>query len=592
MKSCPCVRFVSGLLFGVLLLLGVASLDAAEKDVAAREKSPAKKATAKRPNIVLLFADDLGRYASAYADPKRPSPNDIISTPNFDRIVREGAVFDNAFVSVPSCTPSRAAINTGRHFFRNGSHSQLHFPWQKGTPDPFDKVKGMPVTLQDHGYHIGLTYKLHMRPSILGGKKNLYNRAGQRFNHYSQHVSEAKDKAAEKEKLLNEVRGNFRDFLAKRQSGQPFFYSFDPRNTHRKWVRGSGHKLWGLNPDDLKGKLPPFLPDTEVIREDMADYLGEAMAFDASCGVIFEELERLGELDNTLVVISGDHGIPGFPRGKCTVYDFGARVLLAMRWPGHIVAGRKVKTPVSLIDVAPTFLAAAGTKSVDDPNGQNLLPALATGGKDSQLRGWSLIGREVHVHTGRKNNLPYPIRALRTDKFLYIINFKPNRWPMRDPWALAREYPDATKDKTPTRKKLAKRETLVPTSLAFNMLANDTYIVFPDMDCSPTKAWLVQHRHDPGMKWFLIYAWGKRPSEELYDLTKDPYQMKNVVNDPAYAEARKKLRTTLMHELKTNHDPRLENDAFDYLPYTPYHSRHTKRVHQGQYSQPRPLQHP
>ena len=100
---------------------------------------------ADRPNIVLLFADDLGRYASAYSDAKRPSPNDLLSTPVFDRVAREGALFQNAFVSVPSCTPSRGALNTGRHFFRNGSHSQLHHPWRKGAPDPFDQVKGMPV---------------------------------------------------------------------------------------------------------------------------------------------------------------------------------------------------------------------------------------------------------------------------------------------------------------------------------------------------------------------------------------------------------------------------------------------------------------
>ncbi|MCU0781822.1 MAG: sulfatase-like hydrolase/transferase, partial [Akkermansiaceae bacterium] len=171
---------------------------------------------AERPNILLLFADDLGRYASAYADPKQPSPNDLIDTPAFDRIARDGALFHNAFVSVPSCTPSRAALNTGRHFFRNGSHSQLHFPWQPGVPDPFAAVKGMPVTLQEAGYHIGLTYKLHMRPSIIGGKQNIYDKAGQNLNQYSQFLTKADDKAAAKDKILTQVRGNFRDFLAKR----------------------------------------------------------------------------------------------------------------------------------------------------------------------------------------------------------------------------------------------------------------------------------------------------------------------------------------------------------------------------------------
>lgn len=501
-------------------------------------------AAADRPNILLLFADDLGRYASAYADPDRPSPNDILRTPAFDRVAKEGALFRNAFVSVPSCTPSRAALNTGRHFFRNGSHSQLHHPWQKGAPDPFDKVKGMPVTLREGGYHIGLTYKLHMRDSIIGGKKNLYNKAGGNLNQYSQFLTKARDKAAAREKVIGEVRGNFRDFLAKRKEGQPFFYSFNPTNTHRKWIRGSGKALWGLDPDDLKGKLPPVIPDVPPIREDVADYLGETMAFDAACEVLIGELEKMGELDNTIVVISGDHGIPGFPRGKCNLHDFGSRVLLAIRWPGKVAAGRDVKVPVSLIDLAPTFLAAAGLESPDDPNGENLLPALARGADDSKLRGWALIGREKHFGRAREGHLPYPARAIRTADFLYIRNFKPERWPMGDPRGV-------TADSQPSH----------------DDLTNQTYCAFPDLDASPTKAWIVEHRKDEGMAPFVDYAWGKRPGEELYDLKKDPYQEKNVAADPEYEATLKKLRGALMKELGEHDDPRLADDAFDRVPY-------------------------
>jgi len=497
-----------------------------------------------RPNILLLFADDLGRYASAYADPDRPSPNDITSTPAFDRIAREGALFENAFVSAPSCTPSRTSLNTGRHFFRNSSHSQLHHPWQKGAPDPFGEIRGMPVTLQDAGYHIGLTYKLHMRPSIFGDKGNIYNNAGGRLNTYSQVLSKSKDKEAAKEAILNEVRANFRQFLSKRKDGQPFFYSFNPTNTHRTWTQGSGKSLWGLDPDQLKGKLPPFMPDDEVIREDFADYLGEGMAFDAACEVILDELEKSGELDNTLICISGDHGAPGFPMGKCNVHDFGSRVLLAMRWPKQIAPGREVQVPVSLVDLTPTFLAAAGLSSQDDPDGENLLPALATGGNDSQLRGWALIGRETHVAEAREGRLPYPTRAIRTADFLYVINYKPERWPMGDPLAV-------TDDHTPSSKELI----------------SNTRVAFADIDASPTKAWLIEHRKDSNMSTFTDFAWGKRPAEELYDLHKDRFQIKNLASDPEYHEIKEKLRTQLTTELKSKKDPRLSDDAFDRPPY-------------------------
>lgn len=495
-----------------------------------------------RPNILLLFADDLGRYASAYSSSNTPSPNDIIATPVFDRIAKEGALFQNAFVSVPSCTPSRASLVTGRHFFRNGSHSQLHFPWQKGTPDPFEKIKGMPLTLQDGGYHIGLSLKLHMRDSIFG-KENIYSKAGQGINQYSQALTSAEDKKATKDKIFEQVRQNFRDFLAKRAKGQPFFYSFNPTNTHRLWTKGSGKNLWNLNPDHLKGKMPPVLPDVPEIREDMADYLGEVMAFDAACGVLIEMVEEMEELDNTIVVISGDHGIPGFPRGKCNVHDFGSAVPLAIRWPKKIGV-RNVQVPVSLIDLAPTFLAAAGLTSLDDPNGQNLLPALAPEGDDTKLRGWALIGRERHAGRARDGHLAYPVRALRTPEFLYVKNFKPDRWPMGDPYKVT--------------------DTSEPSS---DVLEKDTYAAFPDMDMSPTKAWLVSHRKDAGIETFIDFAWGKRPGEELYDLTKDPHQIKNLATDPSYTVTLTKLRTQLLKELTDNNDPRLDHDAFDRSPY-------------------------
>jgi uncharacterized sulfatase len=500
---------------------------------------------AKRPNILVLFADDLGRYASAYADPQQPSPNDIIRTPVFDRMAREGALFRHAFVSVPSCTPSRAALVTGRYFFRNGSHSQLHFPWQKNAaPDPFENIKGMPLTLRDGGYHIGHSLKLHMRDSIIGGKENLYNSAGQKINEYSEVLTKAADKEAAKKQIFDEVKANFRNFLAKRQKDQPFFYSFNPTNTHRKWVQGSGKALWGLNPDDLKGKLPPVMPDVHEIREDVADYLGEAMAFDAACGVLVEMLEQSGELDNTIVVISGDHGIPGFPRGKTNVHDLGSEVLLAIRWPEKIAPQRVVKAPVSLIDLTPTFLDAAGLTSPDAPNGQSLLPALAKGADDTKLRGWALIGRERHAGRAREGELSYPVRALRTSRFLYVKNFKPERWPMGDPFQVT--------------------DTSEP---PYEALANNTYAAFPDMDMSPTKAWLVKHRKDAGMAPFIDFAWGKRPGEELYDLGTDPHQTKNLASDPAHAATLKQLREQLMGELKENADPRLANDAFDRPPY-------------------------
>ncbi|QDT67601.1 Choline-sulfatase [Planctomycetes bacterium MalM25] len=506
-------------------------------------------AWADRPNLVLAFADDLGRYASAYRDPDRPGLNDLIDTPNFDRVAREGALFDCALVSAPSCTPSRAAVLSGRNFFRNGSHAQLHHPWwDDEATDPWDGVRGFPLTLQGTGYHIGWTYKLHVDVDRMGGADHNYQSAGRRFNQFSQNASRADDPEAEKLALLDEVRQNFRSFLADREGEQPFFYWFNPTNTHRGWERGSGKKLWGLDPDELRGRLPAFLTDDPVVREDFADYLGEALAFDAAVGVLLAELEERGELDNTLLVVSGDHGAPGFPRGKTNLYDFGTQVPLAIRWPARIASGKRIGAPVSLVDLAPTFLAAADVGSEDQPDGENLLPYLRPDRPEpeSAMRGWALVGRENHVQGSRAGAKPYPMRAIRTGEYLYIRNFAPDRWPVTEP-PLAGVWETNGEG----RRKLTPRHN--------------------DLDGGPTRTFYESKEGDPSIagEWRLFFD--RRPAEELYYVPDDPDQMRNVAEDPRYASALADLRQRLDSELNRDVDPRVVGDgtAFDRPPYAP-----------------------
>lgn len=494
----------------------------------------------KKPNIVLLFADDLGRYASAYASEELPSVNDAIATPTFDRLASEGVLATNAFVSAPSCSPCRASLISGRHFFSNGSCSQLHHRWHgPEESDPWQKITGYAEILQKHGYHIGLTHKDHVDGKKFGPQ---FNQAGRRVNTFSQYVSGKPDIPQGKEDLYEECRSNFRNFLAKRKEGQPFLYHFHPTNPHRKWVRGSGKKLWGIDPDELKGKMPPFLPDVPVVREDLADYLGEAMAFDECCRVLIEELKAMGEYDNTLVVISGDHGAPGFPRGKTNCYDFGARVLFAARWPEHIKRGQVLAKPISLIDLGPTFLEAAGLEKADSMHGESLLPAF-TSGDHSGLRSWALIGREVHVETARDKQLPYSMRAVRTADHLYIMNFTPDRLPMGGPKGLAKG------------------------PIPFDQLANNTRLTYADVDAGPTKAFMIQNRDQEEFQFHWKLGFGPRPVEELYVLAKDPHQIKNVADDPDHAATKARLQALLMAELSKHQDPRLNGNQFDYPPY-------------------------
>ncbi len=495
-----------------------------------------------RPNILFAFADDWGRHASIYAEIEGPgSPDDVVRTPHFDKFAREGVLFRNAFVSAPSCTPCRSALLSGQHFWRTGRGAIL----QGAVWD--DSIPSYPLLLKDAGYHIGETYKVWSPGTPVdapyGAPEHSYESAGRRFNQFSQNVQRMVEqgRAVEEAKqvLYDEVLANFDAFLDDRAEGQPFCYWFGPTNVHRKWIKGSGKDLWDIDPDDLEGKMPPFLPDVPEVRQDLADYFGEVLAFDTVFGLLLAKLEEMGELDNTLIVVSGDHGPPGFPQGKCNLYDYGARVPLAIRW-GSAQGGRVVDDPVSLTDLAPTFLEAGEVDRPEVMTGRSLVNVLqsAQSGFVDQERQAIFTGRERHVGTAREDNLPYPQRAIRTREHLYIINFEPDRWPMGDPLHLdADELPD--------------REGLT----------ENTFVTFKDMDAGPTKAWLFENRDDPDGKWHYELAFGKRPREELFLLADDPHQVNNVAADPNYADLRADLHRKLLEELRRTGDPRVIDDG-------------------------------
>jgi arylsulfatase A-like enzyme len=502
----------------------------------------AEAAEPKRPNILFAFADDWGRYARIYAQTDGPGTlNDAIRTPNIDRVAREGVLFRHAYVTAPSCTPCRSSLLSGQYFWRTGRGAILQGAvWDS-------KIPTFPLLLRDAGYHIGQTYKVWSPgtpdDAPYGGTKYAYEKAGRKFNQFSENVTAAVKSGTPlddaKQALYDEVAANFDAFLAAREADKPFCYWFGPTNVHRRWVKGSGNALWGIDPDSLKGKLPAFLPDVPEVREDLADYFGEIQAFDAAVGLLLRKLEAAGELENTLVVISGDHGAPGFPHGKCNLYDFATAVTLAVRGPG-VKGERVVEDFVNLMDLAPTFLEVGGVAPPKVMTGRSLVPVLRSekSGQVDPERTWVVHGRERHVAAARAGFVPYPQRALRTPEYHYIVNFEPDRWPMGDPVNLdGPNPPDA------------------------RALEEDTFATFADMDASPTKAWLVLHRNEPDGKRFYDLAFLPRPREELYVLADDPDEIRNVAGDRQYEAVRKELNEQLMAELRRTGDPRVTGDG-------------------------------
>ena len=470
--------------------------------------SPAKADP--RPNILFAIGDDWGwPHAPAYGDK-------VVKTPAFDRLCREGVAFNQAYCAAPTCSASRASILTGQMFYRLEEGANL---WST-LPMKFQTYTGM---IEAAGYVVGLKGK-GWGPGDFKAGGYQRNPAGPGFK-------------------------SFEEFLRTVPDGKPFCFWFGSADPHRSYEKGSGLST-GKKLQDVQ--LPPFLPDSPEVREDILDYYFEVERFDRDVGDMVALLEKAGRLDNTIVVMTGDNGMP-FPRGKTNLYGYGTHQPLAVRWAAKVKGGRAVDDFISFTDFAPTFLEAAGLKGGADMTGRSFLDILTSGkaglpaavgqaGLVDAKRGRVFVGRERHHGGARPGCLGYPMRAVRTHEHLYIRNFKPDRWPAGDPEGYA------------------------------------------DIDGGPTKAWMMAHRDDPKVKPLFKLAFEKRPAEELYDLKKDPGELTNVADDPQYAEARRKLADELMKYLTDTADPRAlgKGDEFDEYPYrgqnTPVREPTTKKA--------------
>lgn len=462
---------------------------------------------AKRPNILLVIADDHSwPHAGAYGCR-------FVRTPNFDRVAREGVLFTHAFAAAPQCSPNRASILTGRYIWQleeAGTHSS-HFP------------RKFPVytdLLEDAGYFVGYTGK-GWGPGNWEVSGWPHNPAGEEFNRHRVQERPASGLSA------IDYAENFAEFLRTRPKGRPFCFWLGSHEPHRPYEPGAGARS-GLRPEDVE--VPGFLPDHPVVRGDLLDYAQEIEWFDQQLGKVLRILEEAGELDDTLVVVTSDNGMP-FPRAKANLYEYGLRLPLAVRWATEVPGGRVVDELVSFVDFAPTFLEAAGVPVPRGMEGKSLLPLLTNRGPRIRHRDYILAGRERHSHA-RPDNLGYPARAIRTERYLYIWNVKPDRWPAGDPTGSGE--PEG----------------------------------YHDIDASPTKSFMIEHQEEPGIRRVFELGFGKRPEEELYAVDGDPFCLRNLAAEPAFAALRRELHDKLHSLLRQQADPRElgRGDVFESYP--------------------------
>lgn len=477
-------------------------------------------AAADRPNILLAISDDQSfPHASAYGCK-------MVSTPAFDRVAERGVLFNNAICASPGCSPCRAALLTGRQTWQiehAGTHASS-FP---------AKYVTFPDLLETAGYFVGYTGKgwgpgnwQEVRPR---------NPAGPSFG-------SKKLKPPFKGISNNDYAGNFEDFLSKRPAGQPFCFWYGATEPHRSYQQGAGLES-GKKLEDAD--VPSFLPDTPEIRSDLLDYGVEIEWFDKHLGRMLQLLEEAEELENTLVIVTSDNGMP-FPRAKANCYEYGIHMPLAICWGDQALGRRTVDDLVGFVDLTATILDVA---EVEPPSQyplsghsiRNLLESDQGGLLDPTRKG-IYSARERHS-SSRYNNLAYPQRCLRTSKYLYIRNFRPERWPAGAP------------------QKFDEPGQLGPMHGGYH-----------DIDACPSLTFLIDRRDAPDVSRFFHWVVDKRPSEEFFDIEADPGCLNNLANDPVHAAVCQEHREQLEGYLRETGDPRILDggDIFEtYKRYSP-----------------------
>ena len=480
-----------------------------------------------RPNILFAISDDQSYpYASAYSAKS-------IFTPAFDRVAREGVLFTNAITASPGCSPSRASILTGRYPWQN-EHAGTH------ASKFSNKFATYPRLLQVAGYHVGYTGK-GWGPGNYRDGGFTENPAGTSYTVTSSETPDGIRKT--------DYASSFSKFLQGRKVDQPFCFWFGASEPHRSFGKGIGIAHGG---DPKAVHVPKFLPDTPEVRSDILDYEFEIEWFDTHLGRMLGEIEAMGELDNTIVVVTSDNGM-AFPRAKANCYEYGIHMPLSIRWGNKATPGRTVTDLVSLTDLMPTFLEACQVKHPGKfpMAGRSLVPILVSDqeGHVDPLRLSAFSARERHS-SSRWSNLSYPQRCVRTKRFLYIRNFRPERWPAGAPMKFgSSNYPTNGNDAA----------TLGPMHAAYH-----------DIDACPTMTILVEGRKDPAIEQFFKLAVDRRPAEELYDVVSDPDCLKNLADDAAFSSTKNKLSKELETFLTTTGDPRIQDGGDVFEAYKRY----------------------
>ena len=469
-------------------------------------------AEADRPNILFCIADDasfphMGAYGCSW-----------VETPGFDRVAEEGILFTRCYTPNAKCAPSRACILTGRNSWQleEAANHVPHFPI---------KFKTYAETLLEKDYHVGYTGKGWAPGKAVDGKGKARQLNGPR---YAKRTTKPPAKAISN----NDYAGNFEAFLESQPKGKPFCFWYGGFEPHRAYEYGAGVK-YGEKKLEQIDKVFEFWPDNDTVRTDMLDYAFEIEYFDKHLQRMLGALEEAGELENTVVIVTADNGMP-FPRIKGQEYEYSNHLPLAIMWKKGIKnPGRTVRDFVNFIDFAPTFLELAGVDGEQAgmaPIEGRSLTEIFSSAADGIVcgdRDHVLIGKERH-DIGRPHDWGYPIRGIFKGDYLYLRNFEPTRWPAGNP------------------------ET-----------------GYLNTDGSPTKTQILNMRRDGSDPKYWRWSFGKRPAEQMFNVVADPECMNDLAGEAKFAELKEGMKKQMVAELREQKDPRMfgRGHIFDEYEY-------------------------
>lgn len=465
---------------------------------------------APRPNFVVFITDDesaLERRAYGWSD---------LPTPNFERVAREGVLFTRAFCSAPSCAPARAALLTGRNFWEleQGAFIQAFLP---------AKFSLLPHLLEAAGYRTGYTGKgvsPYQRASRFGaaagkGAESADRPTGPQYKIKHKQPEDAGD--------AFDYAANLRAFLDEDKKSQPFWFWVGVIDPHLAFGPDNPEKLaakHGINLDQVP--LPGFLPDAPGLRRQRAAMIYELLRADETLGKVLAVLEEKGQLDNTFLIVTADNGTWYPPHGKAGPYEWGSHVPLAIRWPAKVKPGRKVTDFVGFPDLAPTMLEAAQVPVPSSMSGRSLLPVLLSdqSGQVDPSRSFMVTGLEWHGELPPNHRA---FRAIRDERHAYIRNY-----------GRGFVYPHDAAAGTDFEKTAATARDL------------------PEL--------VMRHPDHPSLQPFAPRVLEERPAEELYDLVEDPWQLRNLAEDPALAKTKERLEKQMSDYQRETGDPRVTGE--------------------------------